>query len=67
MCNTVVSTETHQTTTNFAETMPKKNRYKLSIEKSIVNSEDPNQLASSIPPGQDLYDFHTTCEFVVIN
>ena len=32
VCNTVVSTETHQTPTNFAETMCK-NR----------NSEDPNQ------------------------
>ena len=28
VCNTVVSTETHQTTTNFAEIMCK-NRYKL--------------------------------------
>ena len=28
VCNTVVSTDTHQTTTNFAETMCK-NRYKL--------------------------------------
>ena len=28
VCNTVVSTDTHQTTTNFDETMCK-NRYKL--------------------------------------
>ena len=28
VCNTVVSTDTHQTTTNFAETMCK-NKYKL--------------------------------------
>ena len=28
VCNTVVSTDTHQITTNFAETMCK-NRYKL--------------------------------------
>ena len=41
VCNTVVSTVTHQTTTNFAETMCK-NRYKL-----FLNSEDPNLLASS--------------------
>ena len=37
VCNTVVSTETHQTTTNFAETMCK---------KTDINSEDPNLLAS---------------------
>ena len=43
VCNTVVSTETHQTTTNFAETVCKKD----TCINSIVNSEDPNQLASS--------------------
>ena len=36
VCNTVISTDTHQTTTNFAETM----------RNSFVNSEDPNLLAS---------------------
>ena len=34
---------------------------------STVNSEKPNQLASSEPPDQDPHGFHTTCEFVVIN
>ena len=41
VCSTVVSTDTHQTTTNFAETKCK-NRYKL-----FWNSEDPNLLATS--------------------
>ena len=41
VCNTVESTDTHQTTNNFAETM-----YTTNIN-STVNSEDPNQLASS--------------------
>ena len=41
VCNTVVSTNTHQTTTNFAETM-----CKIDIN-SFVNSDDPNMLASS--------------------
>ena len=40
-CNTVVSPDTHQTTTNFAETMCKTDI------NSFVNSEDPNLLASS--------------------
>ena len=38
VCNTVVSTDTHQTTTNFA--------VKTDIN-SFVNSEDPNLLDSS--------------------
>ena len=40
--NTVVSTDTHQTTTNFAEPMCKKTDI-----NSFVNSEDPNLMASS--------------------
>ena len=41
VCNTEVFTVTHQTTTNFAETMCKTDI------NSFVNSEDPNMLASS--------------------
>ena len=41
VCNTVVASDTHQATTNFAETMCKTDI------NAIVNSEDPNQLASS--------------------
>ena len=41
VCNTVESTDTHQTTTNFAETMCKKDK------NSFVNSGDPNLMASS--------------------
>ena len=41
VCNTVVSTDTHQITTDFAETMCK------TYINSFVNSEDPNLLASS--------------------
>ena len=41
VCNTLVSTDTHQTTTNFAE------KFVKTDINSIVNSEDPNQLASS--------------------
>ena len=41
VCNTVVSTDTHQSTTNFADTM-----LKTDIN-SFVNSEDPNLLVSS--------------------
>ena len=41
VCNTVVSTDTHQTTINFAETMCKTD------VNSFVNSEDPNLPASS--------------------
>ena len=41
VCSTVVSTDTHQTTTNFAETMCKTDII------SFVNSEDPNLPASS--------------------
>ena len=41
VCNTVVSTDTHQTTANFAETMCKTDI------NSFVNSEDPSLLASS--------------------
>ena len=40
VCNAVVSTDSHQTTTNFAETM-----FRTDIN-SFVNSEDPNLLAS---------------------
>ena len=62
VCNTVVSTDTHQTTTNFDETMCKTDI------NYVVNSEDP-QISWLLqkPPDQDLHDFHTTYEFVVIN